>query len=104
MKAKYPVRKVVAVDVDGTLHHNGVPRLDVIARLRELQAAGYELFLLSARGEVYATKVAVDLGVRELFVHVLTKPGFIVDDEGWSWIKFTRRVTITRAPTKLGSF
>jgi phosphoglycolate phosphatase-like HAD superfamily hydrolase len=89
---KYPPNRSVAVDVDGTLHRNGIPCEAAIKSCRDLKARGFELFLWSARGAEHATRVAKDLGIDDLFSHFLTKPGYIVDDEGWSWIRFTRRL------------
>ena len=93
-RASFRPRKVIAVDVDGTLHQNGVPCYQAIARLRELSADGWEMFLWSARGAAYAQAVAVELGIADLFTHFATKPGYILDDQGWSWIKFTKRLQV----------
>lgn len=89
---KYPPNRSVAVDVDGTLHSHGIPCEATIGLCRDLKARGFELFLWSARGAEYAARVARDLGIEDLFSHFLTKPGYIVDDEGWRWIRFTRRL------------
>src|SRR6266850_2157681 len=92
---KYPPNRSVAVDVDGTLHSHGVPREATIRLCRELKVRGFDLFLWSARGADYAARVAKDLGIEDLFSHFLTKPGYIIDDEGWRWIRFTRQLRPT---------
>ena len=34
---------------------------------------------------------ATDQGIGDvIFDHVLSKPGYVLDDKGWTWIKFTR--------------
>ena len=94
MKSKYPPTKTLAVDVDGTLLRNGELFEPVVKKCREAKAAGYRLMLWSARGREYAHHVASVLGVLELFDDVVSKPGFIIDDLGWSWVKYTRVVRL----------
>ena len=89
-KPKYPLRRVIAVDVDGTLHINGLPNTALIAWCRERKEEGYTLILWSGRGEAHARSVAAAFGCAEVFAAILSKPGYVVDDEGWSWIKYTR--------------
>ena len=83
-------RKTIAVDVDGTLLLKGGGRNEaVIAWLRTQHARGYKLFLWSARGEDHARAAAEFCGVTSLFCAILEKPGYILDDHGWNWVRFT---------------
>jgi len=91
---RYRTRRVVAVDVDGTIMRAGAGCSQTIARLRQLHAGGFEMFLWSARGAEYARAVAARLQVTDLFTQFVTKPGYILDDEGWRWIRFTKRLTV----------
>lgn len=94
MKTKgLPPPRVIAVDVDGTLHHDGVSNKRLIAWLAEQKAAGYSLMLWSLRGEQHARTVASQCKADHLFNLICSKPGYIVDDQGWQWIKETRVVT-----------
>jgi hydroxymethylpyrimidine pyrophosphatase-like HAD family hydrolase len=90
---KHPPTKCVAIDVDGTLVING--RLNVKlsewAKLRKQE--GFEVILWSARGSQYATDQAAKHGVTDCFTVIISKPGFIVDDLGWSWVKYTKILT-----------
>lgn len=86
---KLPPPKVIAVDVDGTLSLDGRPNPKAIAYCEARKAEGYSLTLWSARGESYARQTAEAFGVVSLFDHILSKPGYILDDLGWGWIKFT---------------
>jgi hypothetical protein len=38
---------------------------------------------------MHARKAAELFGASDIFDHILSKPGFILDDQGWSWIRFT---------------
>ena len=83
-------RKTIAVDVDGTLLLEGGGRNEaVIAWLRIQHAAGYKLLLWSGRGEGHARAAAEFCGVTSLFCVILEKPGYILDDHGWNWVRFT---------------
>lgn len=76
--------KVIAVDVDGTLN----PRL--IEWLRGQKTKGFKLMLWSSGGEEHAMDAAVRFGAVELFDLICSKPGYIIDDQGWGWIKYTK--------------
>jgi len=86
---KMPPTKCLAVDVDGTLVVNGKLNTLVSDYARRKLAAGFEVILWSARGKAYAETQADKFGVRDCFSVIISKPGFIVDDRGWSWIKYT---------------
>lgn len=92
MTQTYPPPRVVAIDVDGTLiGPQGVNR-SVVAWALERKQAGYSLILWSSRGEAHARKAAEIAGMTEAFDHILSKPGYVLDDQGWGWIKYTRVV------------
>ena len=96
MIPKFPLRKVIAVDFDGTLFGNGVINEKVVAFCREKKAAGFEMILWSARGRELCVKAVKEFGLEGIFDHVISKPGYILDDAGWTWIKFTR---VIKSPT-----
>jgi len=87
---------VIAVDVDGTLHVGGRANTKAIAWLHKRKAEGYTLMLWSMRGEKHARLIANQFGCVDLFNCIVSKPGFILDDEGWAWIKRTRVVRVTQ--------
>ena len=87
---KYPPTKVIAIDVDDTLCIRGRCNAKLVAWCRAMSAKGYSLMLWSARGKDHATNVATTLGVADVFDVITGKPGYIVDDKGWAWTKFTR--------------
>jgi hydroxymethylpyrimidine pyrophosphatase-like HAD family hydrolase len=89
-RQKYPPARVIAVDVDGTLQHRGHANNRLIKWCQEMKADGFTLMLWSARGEVHARNYAELFGVLDLFDLICSKPGYIVDDQGWGWIKYTR--------------
>jgi len=72
------------VDIDGTLSKK------VIEWIKERKTEGYRFVLWSARGEKYAIFVAGKYNIVDLFEHIISKPGYIIDDKGWSWIKYTK--------------
>ncbi len=87
---KYKRQNTIAVDVDGTLQINGEPNHKLIAWLREQKADGFHLILWSSRGKDNATHFASLFGVADLFDVICSKPGYIVDDKGWTWARFTK--------------
>ena len=87
------------MDVDGTLHTNGVANAKVIEFCRAQKARGFVLTLWSARGKKYAQAAAERFGVTELFDDIVSKPGYVLDDQGWNWIKYTHVIrTLTETP------
>jgi hypothetical protein len=81
--------RLIAVDVDGTLRIRSGLNMRLVEYLREKKAEGYRLMLWSMRGEKYARTYADTHGIAEMFDVVAGKPGYIIDDVGWSWIKYT---------------
>lgn len=86
---RYAPPRSIAVDVDGTLYANGRPNESVIRFLRRKKAEGYSLTLWSMRGEAHARQAAEHFGLAGLFDHVISKPGYIVDDYAWRWTRWT---------------
>lgn len=87
---KFPPQKVIAVDVDGTLQCRGEANEELIEWCKEKKREGFKLMLWSARGEDHARKYAELFNITDLFYLICSKPGYIVDDQGWGWIKYTR--------------
>ena len=88
-----PPPRVIAVDVDGTLHQDGISNTRLISWLEEQKAAGFTLMLWSLRGEQHARTMASRCKADHLFDLICSKPGYIVDDMGWQWIRETRVIT-----------
>jgi hypothetical protein len=49
------------------------------------------VYVWSARGREYAQWAAAKAG---LVVHCLSKPGLVLDDQGWDWTRHTRVVKV----------
>lgn len=92
----YPERKVIAVDVDGTLISGTSTNQGLVEWLSLRKAEGNELILWSARGRSHAVNAAKATATEHLFDAIISKPGSIVDDLGWSWIKWTKIVHPSR--------
>ena len=87
---KHPPTKCIAIDCDGTLVSNGVVRMGVINLAYDYKARGFDVILWSARGRAYAERVANWTGTTDIWTAIIGKPGYIVDDQGWKWIRFTK--------------
>lgn len=96
VRLKHPLPKVIAVDVDGTLIINGVVNRLLIQWCEKKRAEQFTLILWSSRGKDYALGIAEKLGVTDLFDNIIGKPGYIVDDVGWSWTKYTAWIPMQR--------
>ena len=86
------MEKTIAVDVDGTLLIRGKANSKLIDWLRKKKSDGFDLVLWSARGEEHARRVSERFEISELFTVILSKPGHIVDDKGWNWVRFTKLI------------
>ena len=91
-KSKFTTRPAIAVDVDGTLFVRGRVNTALVEWLVARKAEGAELLLWSARGRSYAQHAAEAAQIAELFDHIAAKPGYIVDDKGWAWTRYTKRI------------
>jgi hypothetical protein len=83
----------VYVDVDDTLIRTAggkrIPVGGVAEHVRELAAAGVELYCWSAGGGLYARSVAESLGLAKFFAGFLPKPQVLLDDRLVSeWNRF----------------
>lgn len=85
---KYSPPRSIAVDVDGTLIEFGQLNQSVVDWCVKKRGEGFSLTLWSARGEMHARTAAALHGVDFLFDHIISKPGYILDDKGWTWIRF----------------
>ncbi|HVJ83303.1 MAG TPA: HAD family hydrolase [Planctomycetia bacterium] len=76
---------VIFVDVDDTLVRNAgakrIPMLAAIEHVKELAAAGAELYCWSSGGADYARAVAAEFGLAERFRAFLPKPHVMLDDQ-----------------------
>lgn len=88
-----PQPKVIAVDVDGTLHTRGKPDVKLIEWLRVQRDEGFKLILWSSAGEQHAREVATAFNVTELFDVIIGKPCLFIDDQGLEWLQYTRVIT-----------
>ena len=79
MRSAYPQCKAVYVDVDGTLCES------VAEWARGKKAEGYTAVLWSSAGADHARAEADRIGCADVWDHILTKPGIIVDDRGTTW-------------------
>ena len=82
------------MDVDGTLDINGDTNKALVTWCMDKKAQGFSLVLWSAQGEAYAKRKAESHKVTDLFDYIISKPGYIVDDKGWHWIKFTKVINL----------
>jgi len=87
---QYPRQKVIAVDFDGTLYRNGGINERLVEWCRRKRAEGFSLILWSARGQELCERAVTEFKLQDVFNHVISKPGYIVDDWGWRWVKFTK--------------
>ena len=90
---KHPPTKCIAIDVDGTLVINGKLNRRLATWAAKKKASGFEVILWSAQGKKHAEKIARKFRVEDNFSVILSKPGYVVDDLGWSWVKYTRVIT-----------
>jgi len=89
---KYRRQQHIAVDVDDTLYSKGKLNQALVTWMIERKAEGFTLMLWSSRGKAHAIKAAKMSDTTELFDTINSKPGYIVDDKGWEWIKYTREI------------
>lgn len=90
-----PLNPTIAIDVDGTLFVKGKLNTVLVEWAATRKAEGAELMLWSARGRLHALRAAGEAGIVELFDHIAGKPAYIVDDRGWSWTRFTKRIRLS---------
>jgi len=88
----YPRNKVIAVDVDGTLFSRGKLNQELSEYCRIKKEEGFFMILWSARGQKYTQQAAERADMVDVFDIIIGKPGYIVDDNGWRWVRFTKVV------------
>jgi len=80
-----PEELVAYVDIDDTLMRTtGTTRIPVpaaVAHVRDLHAAGVQLYCWSAGGAAYARESARELDLEALFCAFLPKPHVLIDDQ-----------------------
>lgn len=89
-RQKHPPNKCIGIDVDGTLIQNGRLNRRLAKWAKEKKEEGFEVLLWTARGKKHADRVAEKYGITDHFTAIIGKPGYIVDDLGWSWVKYSR--------------
>jgi len=87
---QYAPPRTIAVDVDGTLIVHDVLNTVLVEWCHVRKGEGYTLILWSQRGERYARGVVREWRLDGLFDHIISKPGYIVDDKGRTWIRDTK--------------
>lgn len=90
MSQRFPPANSVFIDVDGTLVINGKINLGLLDWIKGRKEDGCEVVLWSARGRQHAEDLAEQWGVADVFDAIVSKPGYIVDDLGWTWTQYTR--------------
>lgn len=86
---KFPPPQCLAVDVDHTLVHQGVVSKWVVDKIIDANSKGLDVILWSMRGREYAEGAARYAGISDLVICV-SKPGFVIDDQGLQWTKTCR--------------
>ena len=92
-KSKFAPAKCIAIDVDGTLLKRGKINWPLANWAKQKKLEGFEVILWTARGRPHAAAVVERFGLQDHFSAIIGKPGYIVDDMGWGWTKFTKIVT-----------
>jgi hypothetical protein len=91
---RYKSRKVLYVDVDGTMFRNGELNKHLLTTIKAMKADDYFVALWSAQGLDYAKRFAATYDITYLFDAILPKPNFVADDKGWSWTRYTKFVSL----------
>jgi len=89
---KYPPPEVIYIDVDGTLLKNGKPNAKVVDFARQKYEEGFQIIVWSSCGSMNATRAVYLADIEDIVSFKLSKPGYIVDDKGWTWTKFTKQI------------
>lgn len=89
-RSKYPYSKTIAVDVDRTLFLGDKVNLPMVEWIKEKHSNGFEIIIWSSRGTEYASKATKMAGLTDIVLCSISKPGYIIDDQGWRWINYTK--------------
>jgi hydroxymethylpyrimidine pyrophosphatase-like HAD family hydrolase len=90
MQNKYPNPKWIYIDVDGTVVVGSIINRRLIEWLKIKKANGFKLVLWSSAGDDHARCIAEFADIVSLFDFIISKPGFIVDDQEWQWTKYVK--------------
>ena len=90
----YPERKTIFVDVDGTLLINDQINQRLCSWIKTKYIDGYEIIIWSMQGAKYADKICKRAKLEFVVSHCISKPGTIVDDEGWLWTKNCKKAAV----------
>ena len=90
---KLPPPRLIAIDVDNTLlSPRGGVNQHIASWARKKHAEGFQILVWSNRGTKHARRAAEAAGLSEIILAAISKPGLIVDDQGWTWTRHTRVV------------
>lgn len=85
-----PRPKVIAIDVDGTLFdRRGHLNQRMVDWINAKYEDSYQIMIWSMRGREHAELAAERAGLWDI-AQCCAKPGYVVDDKGWSWVKGTK--------------
>lgn len=84
----FPVPDVVFIDVDGTLIVDGNVNHDLVMWARQQATNGKDIIVWSARGKSNAEHAVDICGIRDIVSHMISKPGYVVDDLGNGWTQY----------------
>ena len=101
-RERFAPRLQAAVDVDGTLIQAGGVAPAVVEWIRERAGEGFQVIVWSARGEQVAREAVDRAGIGELVAYAIAKPGVILDDQGWGWVRFTRAIDPAELEREVG--
>lgn len=90
---RFTPNKEIFIDVDGTLIIHGEVNEPLVVWIERRFNDGYTLTLWSARGEQYAKEIAEQTKTTHFFKQIISKPSYIVDDQGWKWTRYVNTVT-----------
>ena len=88
-RPSFPLPRVLAVDVDGTLIDGWRTNPSIVELVRQQASAGWDVVIWSMRGRLYAERAAALAGVSDLAI-CIGKPGYIIDDQGLDWLRGAR--------------
>jgi len=87
-----PPPEWIYIDVDGVLLVKGTINQVTVKFCKKQHSRGRKLVLWSMNGQGHAVQAARKAGISSLFEAIVSKPGCIVDNQGWAWIKAVRVV------------
>ena len=93
---------IIYIDVDDTLIRTAgnkiIPMTATIQHLKLLSEEKVQLFCWSSGGADYARKIAIELGIEDLFVNFLPKPQILIDDQNVADWRYLRQITPWNLP------